>query len=142
MAAIKLNDQTLRQITLFENITNTTVKDCLEQSGTIYFIVDNGQLHKAVGRNGSNIKRLRDLLHKNIKVIEYSSKTEIFIRNIFREFPIKDITIENSEDGRKKIAYVSVDIRDKGKIIGRESRNLKIARTIIRRHEKIDIVIT
>ena len=143
MVKITLDDQSLRYITLFENITQTRVKDCLELYNTLYFIVDTGQLQFALGRNGLKVKRLRAMLKKNIKIIEYSPNTERFIRNIFHEFPVKEITIEeDGEDKNKnKVAYVSVDIRDKGKVIGRDSRNLKVAREIINRHEKIDILI-
>jgi len=98
MATIKLDDQALRYISLFENLTNTRVKDFLERYSTLYFIVDSGQLKKAIGRNGSKIRRLRDVFHKNIKIIEYSPDDEIFIRNIFREFPIKEVSIEDSAD--------------------------------------------
>ena len=141
MAAIKFDDQSIRCITIFENITNTQVKDCIEREDTIYFIVSPGQLLLAIGKNGSKIRRLRGLFHKNIKVIEYSPKTETFIRNIFHEFPIKDIRIEESKDKKNKIAFVSVDIRDKGKIIGRDSKNLKLAKEILNRHNKMDILI-
>ena len=141
MAAITFNDQTLRYMTLFENITNTQIKDCLEVGDTLYFVVNSGQLQMAIGRSGAKIKRLRNMMHKNIKIIEYSPDIETFIRNIFHEFPIKDVTIEKSTGNKKKIAYVSVNLRDKGKIIGRDSKNLKIARELINRHEKIDILI-
>jgi N utilization substance protein A len=141
MGTITFNDQTLRYLTLFENITNTQVKDCLEFSDTLYFVVNQGQMQFAVGKNGVKIKRLRALMKKNIKIIEYSPDLERFIKNIFREFQIKNVNIENSNDGKKKVAYVSVNLRDKGKIIGRDSRNLKIAREILNRHDKIDILI-
>ncbi len=141
MGNITLNDQSLRFMTLFENVTKTQIKDCLEYSDTIYFIVNPGQLQFAIGKSGSKIKRLRALLKKNIKIIEYSPDFKIFIKNIFRDFSIKDVRIEDSNDGKNKIAYVSVDLRDKGKIIGRDSRNLKIAKEIVNRHGKIDILI-
>jgi len=141
MGNITLNDQTLRFMTLFENVTKTQIKDCLEFSDTIYFIVNPGQLQFAIGKSGSKIKRLRALLKKNVKLIEYSPDLTRFIKNIFRDFPIKDVRIEDSNDGKNKIAYVSVDLRDKGKIIGRDSKNLKIAKKIVNRHGKIDILI-
>lgn len=141
MAAIRFNDQSIRYITLFENITKTQVKDCIEREDTIYFIVSPGQLLLAIGKNGSTIRRLRGLFHKNIKIIEYSPKIETFIRNIFHEFTIKDIRIEESNDKKNKMAFVSVDIRDKGKIIGRDSKNLKIAKEILSRHNNMDILI-
>jgi N utilization substance protein A len=141
MVKITLNDQTIKYITFFENITNTRVKDCLEIENMLYFIVDSGQLQFALGRNGSKIKRLRSMLRKNVKLVEYSSNLETFIRNIFHEFKINNVQIDKSTDGGKRIARVSVNLRDKGKIIGLDSKNLKIAREIINRYEKIDILI-
>ena len=141
MATMKFNDQTIKIIALFENITRTTIKDCIELPDTIYFVIDIGQLHKAIGKNGSNIKRMRGLFHKNIKVIEYSADIESFIRNIFREFPIKTVIVEDSIDGKNKVAFVSVNLRDKGKVIGKDSKNLKVAKEIINRHHKVDIKI-
>jgi N utilization substance protein A len=141
MSTIKLDDQTLRYITLFEGLTQTNVKDCLEKPDTIYFVIKSGQFHKAIGKNGANVKRLRGMLHKNIKVIEYSPEPETFIRNIFVDFQINEIRIEDSKVGGDKVAIVSVNPRDKGKIIGRDSKNLKIAREILSRHNKLDMLI-
>jgi len=93
MSIIKFDDKSIRYITLFENVTNTQVKDCIEREDTIYFIVSPDQVLLAIGKNGSKIRRLRGLFHKNIKVIEYSEKIETFIRNIFHEFSIKNIKI-------------------------------------------------
>ncbi|WP_455392357.1 NusA-like transcription termination signal-binding factor [[Eubacterium] cellulosolvens] len=141
MGNITFTDQTLGYISLFENLTKTRIKDCLEFSDTVYFIVHEGQLQYAVGKNGSKVKRLRMLLKKNIKIIEHSNNLEKFIKNIFHDFAIKNIKIEDSADGKSKKAFVSVNLQDKGKIIGRDSRNLKIAHEIINRHENIDILI-
>lgn len=142
MPLIKLTDQIIRYISLFEGITDTQVKDCLERGGTIYFIIVTGQLDKAIGPLGSNVKRLRKLLNKNINIIEYSPDIEAFIRNIFHEYKIKGVTIKDMDDKAQKVAYVAVDIRDKGKIIGANSRNLMVAREIINRYTPINIFIT
>ena len=132
----------MRYIALFEGITNARVKDCFENNDMIVFIVDTGQLKKAIGQKGNNIRHLRKILKKNLKLIEYSPKIEEFIRNIFYEFPIKNVTIKEKNDNKSQVAYVEVDVRDKGKIIGVNSKNLKLAREIINRYSQIDIFIT
>ena len=141
MATIKLTDKTLRYISLFEDSTKVQVIDCFERGDTIYFITPPGQLPLAIGRNGSNVRRLRQLMNKNIKIIEHSPEPETFIRNIFHGFSILEIRIKDTNDGKKLIAYVSVNPREKGKIIGLESRNLKIAREILNRFTPMDILI-
>jgi N utilization substance protein A len=143
MAEIKFNDQSLRYITLFENITRASVKDCIEQSDKLYFIVNPGFLSKAIGKNGSNVKKLRRLFNKNIEIIEYSPKIEAFIQNIFHDYKINEIKLEErgSGDRKQQIAFVSVDVRQKGKIIGRDSKNLNLAKEILNRYIPIDIII-
>jgi N utilization substance protein A len=143
MAEIKFNDQSLRYITLFENITRTSVKDCIEHSEKLYFIVNPGMLSKAIGKNASNVKKLRRLFKKNIEIIEYSPKIEVFIQNIFHDFKINEIKMEerSSGDRKQQVAFVSVDVRQKGKIIGRDSKNLNLAKEILNRYTPIDIII-
>ena len=94
MSEIKFDDKLLRVLTLFENVTKTRVKDCIERPNTYYFIVEGGELSKAIGKNGSNVKQLRRLLKKNIHVIEYSSNIKLFIKNIFHDFTIKEIILK------------------------------------------------
>jgi N utilization substance protein A len=141
MSEIILNDQTIKCISLFENITKARVKDCIEGEDILFFIVNAGQLKRSLGKNGSNIRRLRKLFKKNIDVIEYSPDIKRFIRNIFHEFKINEVTIEQKGEPPQNIAYVAVDMKDKGKVIGRNSRNLKLAKEIINRYRPIDILI-
>jgi N utilization substance protein A len=141
MSQIKLNDQSIRQISLFEKITHARVKDCIEGPDIIFFIVEPGQLTKAIGKSGSNVKRLRHLLNKNVDIIEFSLDIKKFIRNIFHEFKLNDISIEEKNNQKNKVALVSVDPRTKGKVIGKGSRNLKFAREILNRYHPLDIMI-
>jgi N utilization substance protein A len=141
MSEIIFNDVTIKYISLFEKVTHTRVKDCIERPDILYFIVDAGQLSKAIGKGGSNAKKLRRLFKKNIEIIEYSPKLEMFISNIFHDFKIKEIRIEDRVSAEQKIAYVTVDITQKGKIIGRDSKNLNLARDILNRYTPIEIII-
>jgi N utilization substance protein A len=76
-----------------------------------------------------------EMFKKNLDVIEYSDDPERFLRNIFHNYKIKDVEIEKR--GNKIHAIVSVESKDKGKIIGKDGRNLKLAREILGRHHDI-----
>jgi N utilization substance protein A len=136
MTNIKLDQDTLRYITVFERITKTRVKDCMETPDKLVFIVATGQIRTAVGKRGENVKRLHDLLKKNLDVIEYSDDPIKFLRNIFHNFKVKDVQIEKRGD--RVHATVFVDSKDKGKVIGKDSRNLRLARNILSRHYDIE----
>lgn len=65
--------ETIGYINLFEKATNARVKDCLIEEGKLIFIVDQGEIGKAVGKNGANVKYLQEKLKKQIKVIEFNN---------------------------------------------------------------------
>lgn len=141
MCPIVLNDETIQYISLFENVTHAQVKDCIIKNDKVIFIVPNNHVTLALGKRGENIKRLKELFKKNIDIIGFSSKLETFIKNIFHNFKILGIRVENRSE--KVYVYVEVELRDKGKIIGKEGQNLKLAREIVTRHFDIaDIIIS
>ena len=70
MPEITLTGDTLRYISLFENITGTRVKDCMETEEKLVFVVDNGQGSRAVGKKGEHVIKLKNISGKNIQVIE------------------------------------------------------------------------
>jgi N utilization substance protein A len=136
MTNITLDQNTIRYISVFEKITKTRVRDCIETPDKLVFIVARGQIGAAIGKKGENVKRLHELFKKNLDVIEYSDDPEKFLKNIFHNYKIKNVEIEKR--GNKTHAIVSVESKDKGKIIGKDGRNLKLARDILIRHHDIE----
>jgi N utilization substance protein A len=136
---IRFTDETLRRASLFENLTKARVKDCIEHEGKLVFIVEPGDLGLAIGKGGENIRRLKSMLKRDIDIIGYSPDTDKFIRNIFHNYEILEVKVVTQEG--KKTAYVSVKLKDKGRVIGKSGRNLRLAREIMCRHSDIENVI-
>lgn len=139
MPEVTLTEDTLRYITLFENITKTHVRDCMETEDKLVFVVDTGQANKAVGKAGENVIRMKNTTGKNIQVIEYSDDPEMFIRNVFYNYNVQSVVLENR--GNIVHATVTVDPNVKGRAIGKNGRNLKIARDIVNRHHNVQSII-
>lgn len=93
----------------------------------------------AIGRNGANIQRFRNMLGKQVEVVEYADNPELFIKNLFSPAKVKAIKITKMPDGRR-VAYVTVEAKDKGLAIGKSGRNIAKARFLIKRHFDIDHV--
>ena len=55
MGEITFTEDTLRYISLFEKVTGTQVKDCLETEEKLVFVVEKGQGSRAVGKKGENV---------------------------------------------------------------------------------------
>jgi N utilization substance protein A len=138
MADITLTEDTLRYISLFESITRTHVRDCMEAEDKLVFVVEPGEANRAVGKGGENVIRLKNTTGKNIQVIEYSDEPEAFIRNVFYNYNVQSVVIENR--GNIIHATVTVDPAVKGRAIGKNGRNLRIARDIVSRHHNVQSI--
>jgi len=120
---IKLDMDTIRYINVFESITGVMVKDCIvnEEKNKVTFVVNEGQIGIAIGKNGMNVKKVQNALNKQVELLEFAKDPKKFISNVFRPVKIKEIEIK--EDNGKKVAYVSFDdnrvgmIRSKMKVV-------------------------
>ena len=113
----------------FTSITRVGLRDCFIENDMAYFIVDKGNIGKAIGKNGSNVIRLEKIFNRKIKIVEFNSDLLQFIRNV--AFPLKIKEIE-AEDGR--ITISAVDLKTRGLLIGRAAKNLRNMESIIRRY--------
>jgi len=140
--SIKLSEEQIRFISLFENITGAVARDCIidDESERIIFIVKPGNIGLAIGKAGINIKRVREFLHKAIDVVEFADTELKFVENTLSPARIKTVTIQEKRDGRR-IAMVTVDSKDRGIAIGKNGRNVARARLLAKRHYDIDDVI-
>ncbi len=135
---ISFTGEMLGYIKIFEKITKTQVKDCLETPEKIIFIVMPHQGSKAIGKGGVTATKLRELLKKNVQIIEFSEDPKIFLRNIFWPYGVQDVEIED----RGKIIHATVTVKpeNKARAIGKNGANLDLARRIVNRHFEINSV--
>ncbi|HME87030.1 MAG TPA: KH domain-containing protein, partial [Candidatus Nanoarchaeia archaeon] len=68
---IVYDSNTLGIMRLFENMTHTKIKDCIIEEEKIWFIVQTGELRKALGKGAENIKKLGEKFGKKVKIVEY-----------------------------------------------------------------------
>lgn len=122
------DNDTLRVITAFENITGTEVRDCI-CSDTIYFLVSPGKIAMTIGKNGNNIKTAEKMLGKPIKVFEWAEDDIEFVKNLV----VKAQKVELKDDK----ATVTINQEDRGAIIGREGYNIKILRELLIRNSNV-----
>ena len=139
MADIKLTEETLRYMSLFERVTSTSPLDCMEHEEKLIFVVNKKRLGLAIGKSGENLKRLRELCKRPVEIIGYSQDPEAFIRSIFHTSRVKEVVLDR-KDG-KLTAYVKVDVQDKGKTIGKGGKNLRFAKELAQRHSEVENIV-
>ncbi len=135
MTEIVLDTATLGYIRMFEERTGARVKDCLEAEDKLIVLVHAGDIPKAVGPGGAVVEHLKNLLKKEIQVVEYSDNAETLVMNVF--FPYHPLKVDFSPKGNGQHVSVTVDPAWKARAIGKEGKNLKIARAVLMRHSDI-----
>jgi len=90
---VKFDTETIRLINFFENFTGVSVKDCLVNCDCIYFIVEEGKVGIAIGKNGSSVKHIERLIKKSIKLFEFSKDLKVFIKKLIPQ--VNDIKIKD-----------------------------------------------
>ncbi|MFA5175895.1 MAG: NusA-like transcription termination signal-binding factor [Candidatus Nanoarchaeia archaeon] len=117
---IKYNLNLMNYRTVIENVTRCSVKDCfLREDNSIIVIVKEGDMGKVIGKGGVNIKHLEQKMNKKLKIVEYNEDVTKFVGNLIAPITAKTIT---NEDNTITISLPST--REKGQIIGRDSKNL------------------
>jgi N utilization substance protein A len=135
---ITFDENTISYIGFFQRATGANLKDCIDADDRIIFIVEPGFLGMAVGKKGEIAQKLRRMLKKDILVVEYSDNPSTFITNVFHQFGVRGVELEDRPRGTH--ATVKVDPTLKGKAIGRDGSFLRLARRIVRRHHPIDSI--
>ncbi len=126
---MKLTIEAINNINIFENLTGAKVKDCVNQDGKLIFIIEESSLGKAIGKQGSNIKRVSSLMKKEIQVVAYSDDVTKFTYNLIYPNKVEDIKLENGI-----LNITAKDNVTRGKIFGRGRENLKKIEEIIKRY--------
>ena len=132
MAKVKIDSDTIKIMSLFEKVTGARLKDCIV-NGKIIFIVYPTQSGIAIGKNGSNIKKLERMLKKRCVVVEYSNDKVQFTISLI--WPIK------AEEVLENNGFIEIkcnDIQTKSVLIGREHRNINFFENVLKRHFNIN----
>ncbi len=135
MVDITLDNETLALMRLFEEATEARVRDCLSAEDKVIFLVEPGDLPKAVGPSGVRIERLKSLLKKELMVVAFAEDPAALAMNIF--FAYHPVSVDLSVKGTGRHVTVHVDPAWKARAIGKQGKNLKIARAILVRHSDI-----
>ena len=140
--ARKLSTDQIRLISLFQNVTKTTARDCLddENQNKIIFVVNEGKMGLAIGKGGSNIKTLQNILKRHVELIEYFDDPTKFLKNILNPKLVNEVKVDTKQDGSLQ-AIVIVDQGKKGLVVGREGRNAERARLFAKRYFNISNVL-
>ncbi|MBI4406795.1 NusA-like transcription termination signal-binding factor [Candidatus Micrarchaeota archaeon] len=115
-----IDSESLQLMNEFEQRTGAALADIIQEGDAVLFVVQPGQIGKAIGKNGSTLARLRDVMKsKNVDVIEDCEDTRGVIEKTLRGAVIRNVS---ETDGRISI---HVDPATRGIAIGKNGANIK-----------------
>jgi N utilization substance protein A len=139
---IKLTTDQMRLISLFQNVTGASARDCVEdeKQNRVIFVVNEGKMGLAIGKGGSHIRNLQNIVKKSVELVEYSDDPIEFLKNMLNPKLVTDVKLNKRLDGTTQ-AIVLVDPKKKGIVVGREGRNAEKARLLAKRYFEITSVL-
>ena len=140
--SIKLTTDQMRMMSLFQNVTGATARDCVEdeKQDRVIFVVNTGKMGLAIGKGGIHIKSLQNIVKRNVELVEFDEDPAKFLSNLLNSKLVSEVKINKRADGTKQ-AIVMVDPRKKGIVVGREGRNAEKARLLAKRYFDISSVL-
>jgi NusA-like KH domain protein len=130
--------QNLQYLNLFGKVTKVDTRFCFMYNNVLVFCVPRHLVSKAVGKQGSNVKRMSELLRKKIKIIavpEDVRNAREFIQHIVSPVEFKDLEIKDDE------IILTAGMQSKAALLGRNKRRLiemqKIVKSFFERDFKI-----
>lgn len=125
----KYDVETLQTMTLFEKITRAKLKDCFMNKDKLFFIVQHGELRKALGPKNENIQKLVKATNRNIKIVEFNPNALEFVKNVMHPLRMEDISMDG-----ETITIKGTDTKTKGLMIGARAQNLRNYEAIVQKY--------
>ena len=130
---MKYDVELLQIMSLFEKITHVKLKDAIYFKEKLIFIIPEGSLQRALGKNKANVEKIETAINRKIKIVEYSPDKLKFIKNVMS--PLKMLEISEA-DG--VVTIKGPDQKTKGLMIGARAQNLRLYEEIVRKYHDLN----
>jgi len=134
MSEDRITVEELRYLSIFQDLTGAFPFRCIidDDENRLIFLVKESDLGRAIGRGGKNVRLLSDIFKKKVEVVAYAEDLETMIKNLFPGVKILSIDIKERPN-KEKVVILKIAEEDKGRAIGREGRNIKRARLVLKK---------
>jgi len=126
MATATYDTEMIRNINLFESITDVEVRDAIIKEDEAYFVVPEGKAGMAIGKGGKVVQKVQEKLGRDIKIYEYSDNLGKFINNLVPA-DIRGVDIDGDT------VEIDVPNNNKGRVVGKNGQKIESIREILQR---------
>ncbi len=134
---IVLTEDELKLMSLFSMLTGVSPRDCVidDKFDRLIFVVDEGASIARDKITREALGFLRRKVNRDIEIVEYSEDPVKLIKNALGP-GVLDVKIVSR--GGSKMAMVTADPKEKGRVVGKRGRNAEKARLLAKRYHGID----
>ena len=111
--------QDMRHLNLFNQISRVRTRFCFKYNNTLIFCVPHLMLQKAIGENGRNVKKIKEILKINVKIIPSPRGVQDarrFIESVVNPVRFNEMEISGDE------MIINAGKQNKASLIGRDRR--------------------
>tara|TARA_B100000315_G_C14371280_1_gene493072 strand:- start:129 stop:542 length:414 start_codon:yes stop_codon:yes gene_type:complete len=134
MGKIVFDQELLGVMRILSNLSRARVKDCFLEGDTYFIIVEKGDVGLMIGKGGMIIKKVKERLRKNVKVIEYNENPVKFVRSLIYPTRVEDISLDDEQ-----VLIKGGDRRINGLIFGRGGENLRWINKVVKRFFDVEV---
>jgi len=125
----KYDVELLKLMSLFEKITRADLKDCFVNRERVVFIVQHGEMGKALGKQKFNLQKIEEAINRKIKIVEFNPDVLEFIKNLM--YPLKILEIKQDDS---VVIIKGSDTKTKGLMIGARAQNLRNYEELVKKY--------
>ncbi len=102
--SIKLTTDQMRMMSLFQNVTGATARDCIEdeKQDRVIFVVNSGKMGLAIGKGGVHIKSLQNIVKRNVELVEFDDDPAKFLTNLLNSKLVSEVKIIHDQMGQNR----------------------------------------
>jgi NusA-like KH domain protein len=134
MTSNTIDMQLMRYINLFEKISRVSTTNCFIYNNSIVFAVQKKFVSRAIGKDAANVKKMRNIIGKKIKVIEERELKDLdkFISDVVEPAVFNKLEINNGA------AVISASRQSKATLIGRGRAREQELQNILKKFYNIE----
>ena len=125
---IVFDESIMKFIAMLESMSGAAVKDCVIEDSMVLFVIKEGDIGKAIGKKGFNVKRMEHALKKKVKMVEFHPELTTFIGNLVAPAKVKEMSTEEGI-----VTIIPGDLVSRGQIIGRDAKHLRFYESMVKR---------
>lgn len=119
-------------------LTAATAMDCMidDRFDRVVYVIRQGDMGLAIGRNGDNIRKMHRVLGKRIEMVEFDDTRERFVANMFKPAKVASVDMGKPSD---PVTVTVPRQGDFGLAIGKGGATIEKARMLVRRFYGKDV---